>query len=243
MNDAMTPSAAVSSSAARGWCYFGWLCSALVLVMVYCRVAHPELRCWHGIVTHGNPHVRAVALTFDDGPSPLWAPLLADTLERHGARGTFFMVGLQAEVYPEISMRLIRAGHEVGNHSLTHPYPNLTAFSKTRIRREIEDASRILKQLTGKPIRAFRPPGGGINNTVLAEVQREGMQIGWWSANTADAASPSPDGILARLHSSLRPGVVVLMHERENSVAALARFFDRETGAYRFDTYSNVVRE
>ncbi len=203
----------------------------------------PELRFWNGIVTHGNPRVRVVALTFDDGPSPLWAPLLADTLERHGARGTFFMVGQQAEVYPKISLRLIRAGHEVENHSHTHPYPNLTAFSHTRIRKEISDASKVLGQLTGTPVHAFRPPGGGINDTLLAEVKRQGLYIGWWSVNTADAASPSPDGIIARLHSSLRPGAVVLMHERENSVAALERFLDHDHSGYRYETLSNVVRQ
>ena len=241
MSNDVTQSGTVSPFAARWWCYLGWLCSSLVLALLYCRIVHPELRFWNGIVTHGNPHVRAVALTFDDGPSPLWAPLLADSLERHGARGTFFMVGLQAEVYPEISMRLIRAGHEVENHSLTHPYPNLTAFSNTRIRREISVASQILSQLTGAPIRAFRPPGGGLNDALLAEVKREGMQIGWWSANTADAASPPPEGIIARLHSSLRPGAVVLMHERANSVAALERYLDRDHSKYRYDTFSHVV--
>jgi len=224
------------------WCSVVWLCSCFVLVLLYCHIVHPALRFWNGIITHGDPKIPTVAFTFDDGPSPLWAPLLADTLERHGARGTFFLVGFQAEVYPEISKRLIRAGHEVENHSLTHPYPNLTALPETGIRQEIAISSKILRQLTGAPIRAFRPPGGGLNDTVLAEVKREGMHIGWWSANTADATSPSPEGIIALLHKSLRPGAVVLMHERANSVAALERFLDNDRGAYRYETFLNVVR-
>lgn len=227
-----------------GWTFaLGWVVTSLAIAFVYWHVVQPALRCWPGMLTHGDPARHTIALTFDDGPHPLWAPLLADTLERHDARGTFCLVGLEAEVYPEITARLVRGGHQVVSHSMTHPYPNLTAFPPARITHEVRDASQVFTQFTGQPIRDFRPPGGGINAGVIAAVKHEGMHIAWWSANAADSGDLPVKRILARVRMSLRPGVVILLHERENTVAAMERFFTGGHGDYRYQTFSEVTRQ
>jgi peptidoglycan/xylan/chitin deacetylase (PgdA/CDA1 family) len=227
----------------NGFSLLGWLLTSLVVGVGYWWVTRPDLRWWDGVVTHGNPARQAVALTFDDGPHPLWAPLLADTLERHGARGTFFLVGEEALVYPEITTRLARAGHEVGAHSYTHPYPNLTVLPATQVEWEVQASDALLAQFTKHPTAWFRPPGGGINDAVILAVDRHHMRIGWWSYNAADAASPAPATTLYRLTHSLRPGSVVLLHQRENTAAALEQFFAAGGGKeYDCATFSDITR-
>ncbi|HEY3376599.1 MAG TPA: polysaccharide deacetylase family protein [Armatimonadota bacterium] len=221
----------------------GWLLCSLLAIVIYQWVERPDLRCWEGTKTHGSPAVRAVALTFDDGPHPLWAPLLADTLERHDARGTFFLVGVEAQRYPEMTARLVRAGHQVGSHSMTHPYPNLTALPALQIAREVRQASQILQQIVGQPVYDFRPPGGGVNDTLISVLKHDGLRMAWWSENVGDWSSPTPEVTAQRLRHALRPGLVVLMHERENSVAALERFLAvRGREDYTYTTFAAVVR-
>lgn len=221
---------------------FGWLLTSIAVTALYCAVTRPDLHLWQGMVTHGSTAKPAVALTFDDGPDPLWAPLIADTLEQHGARGTFFLVGQEALIYQEITARLVRGGHEIGNHSYTHPYPNLTRFSRGGVAREVQDANNLLRQFTGEPLHWLRPPGGGIDNAIIEAARAQGMKLAWWSYNAADAAEPQPEVTLARLRGQLRPGVVVLLHERDNTVEALARFFAADDRAhYRYTTFSNLT--
>jgi len=225
------------------WALAGWLLSALAVTAVYWAAVRPDLRLWPGMLTHGDPARRAVALTFDDGPHPLWAPLIADTLERHGARGTFFLVGREALVYPEITARLARGGHEIGNHSYTHPYPNLAHLPPKRVQWEVVEANRLLTQFTGVPVTLLRPPGGGMDDAVIQTVRERGMRLAWWSDNAADAASPPPEVTLWRLRHRLRPGSAVLLHQRRHTAFALERFFAEDGGAqYDCTTFSDLIK-
>mgnify|MGYP001451359051 CR=1 FL=1 len=221
----------------------GWLLSALAVTAVYWALARPDLRLWPGMLTHGDPARRAVALTFDDGPHPLWAPLIADTLERHGARGAFFLVAREALVYPEITARLARGGHEIGNHSYTHPYPNLAHLPPEGVQWEVAEANRLLAQFTGARVTLLRPPGGGMDDAVIHTAREQGMRLAWWSDNAADAASPPPEVTLWHLRHRPRPGSVVLLHQRRNTAVALERFFAEGGGAqYDCTTFSDLMK-
>jgi peptidoglycan/xylan/chitin deacetylase (PgdA/CDA1 family) len=218
-----------------------WLIGCVGLTLAYWHAVRPDLRYWPGMRTHGDPARNAVALTFDDGPHPLWTPLLADTLTRAGAKGTFFLVGVEAQKYPELVARLRRAGHEVASHSHTHPYPNLTAYPPDRIAAEIRQSRALLAQLTRDAVPLFRPPGGGVNDAVLAALRDEGMTLAWWSANCADAASPPPAETVARLRAGLRPGAILLLHARGATCAALAHYLATpEARRYTFESFSAV---
>lgn len=232
------------NSQVRGWLFLlGWLVTCVAVIVIYRYIERPDLRFWEGTVTHGNPDVRQVALTFDDGPHPLWAPLLADTLEQHGARGTFCLVGSEAQRYPEITARLAEAGHQIVSHSMTHPYPNLTALPERQIAIEVLSSTKLLSQLTGQPIHDFRPPGGGVNDQLIEVLLAHHLQMDWWSTNVGDWNSPTPKVIAERLHASLRPGLVVLMHERSNSLAALDHFFLIGNQGYTYTTLSTMMRQ
>ena len=98
-----------------------------------------------------------VALTFDDGPHPQDTPAILEILDGAGVRATFFFIGRKARAHPDLVRRAALAGHEVGNHSDTHPWW-FSLAGPGRIRREIEEAGRTLEALTGHPVRFFRPP-------------------------------------------------------------------------------------
>lgn len=220
----------------------GWLLTSLAVVVGYLWVVRPELRDWRGVATHGSAARPAIALTFDDGPHPMWTPLLADSLARHGARGTFFVVGMEAQRYPELVALLARGGHQVASHSLTHPYPNLTRQTPAQLDREVRDSLALLTQLTGQPVHDFRPPGGGVNNALIGELQRRQLRMAWWSFNAADAGQTTPELIVARLRRARRPGQVVLLHQRGPTVAAVERFLARDAGQYNYNTFSSVIQ-
>ena len=99
-----------------------------------------------------------LALTFDDGPNPAWTPRLLDILASHDVRATFFLVGRFAQAEPELVRRIAAAGHLIGNHSWSHP--NLALTATGRIDEELQRTSETLEQITGAPVRYFRPPFG-----------------------------------------------------------------------------------
>jgi peptidoglycan/xylan/chitin deacetylase (PgdA/CDA1 family) len=233
------------SGNARLWAVIGWVLSGALVLGAYAWWVRPDLRLWRGMATHGSPARASVALTFDDGPDPLWAPLLASTLERHGAKGTFFVVGGRAQLFPEITARLVRGGHQVSSHSMTHPYPNLTTLSRAKVDAELAQADAMMRQLGGDR-RAIRPPGGGVNAHVIAAVRARDARIAWWTANAGDAGEeghgPAPDRIAADTAPALRPGAVILMHSRPHTVLALEALLARpEARGYTYETFNAVV--
>ena len=97
-----------------------------------------------------------VALTFDDGPDPQWTPKILDVLKRENAKATFFIIGLQAEKYPAVLQRIFREGHEIGNHTFTHP--DISEISKRYMMVELNLNERLFEAKLGvKPV-LFRPP-------------------------------------------------------------------------------------
>ncbi len=238
-----SPLSPIAPSRAVWLLWVGWLFSSLVVMLAFYVIVRPDLRTWQGMITHGNPQRAAIALTFDDGPNPLWAPLLADTLERHGARGTFFVVGSEAQRYPELVARLARAGHEVGNHSMTHPQsPNLAGLPRTRVEAEVLGAAQVLENITGDPVRDFRPPGGGLNDTVIDILRRHDMRLAWWSYNTSDYTDPNPERTIERLRDHLHPGLIALLHERKATIAAMEGLLSSEDGKrYSYITFTDIA--
>ncbi len=138
-----------------------------------------------------------LALTFDDGPNPAWTPNLLETLARHDVRATFFMLGSRAEAKPALVRQIAAAGHLIGNHSWSHP--NLALSSTSRIEEELSRTSRTIEQITGAPVRFFRPPFGARRPAVLRIAKRLGLTPVLWNAMTSDWEDPSADAIASRL--------------------------------------------
>jgi peptidoglycan/xylan/chitin deacetylase (PgdA/CDA1 family) len=138
-----------------------------------------------------------IALTFDDGPNPACTPRLLDLLAAHNVRATFFMIGSFAHQQPELVRRVLAAGHLIGNHSWSHP--NLAITPAARVNQELTRTRDALQQITGAPIRFFRPPYGARRPHVFKTARLLGMTPVTWNAMTNDWAEPSADAIAARL--------------------------------------------
>lgn len=138
-----------------------------------------------------------LALTFDDGPNPAWTPRLLEILARHDVRATFFLLGSRAQTEPTLVRQIAAAGHLIGNHSWSHP--NLALASASRIKEELSRTSQTLEEITGAPVRFFRPPFGARRPEVLRTARRLGMVPVMWNAMTSDWENPSAEAIAGRL--------------------------------------------
>jgi peptidoglycan/xylan/chitin deacetylase (PgdA/CDA1 family) len=138
-----------------------------------------------------------LALTFDDGPNPAWTPRLLEILASHDVRATFFLVGSHAQAEPELVRRIVAAGHLIGNHSWSHP--NLALTPASRVKEELTRTSQTLEQITGAPVRYFRPPYGARRPAVLRLARSLGMTPVLWNAMTSDWKEPSSEAIAERL--------------------------------------------
>jgi peptidoglycan/xylan/chitin deacetylase (PgdA/CDA1 family) len=170
---------------------------------------------------------KAVALTFDDGPS-IYTPRLLNVLVRLHARATFFVVGQQVKAYPRFVRRELAAGMEVGSHSYSHPYqPPFDRQPHATIFQEIERGRSVLADL-GKPPTLFRPPGGSFSPYVIEAAGSFGERIVLWNVDPTDwRAGTTPNQIVHRVLSAVRPGSIVVLHDGGGDRSATIRALPR----------------
>lgn len=153
-----------------------------------------------------------VWLTIDDGPSNDTLELL-ELLDAAGARATFFVVGERAAARPALVREIVARGHDVGNHSATHPQAWFWALSPARMRAEVARTQQVLEGITGRRPHWFRAVVGMANPFVAAALREHGLARVAWSARGFDAVEGDPARALARIERQLRPGAIVLLHE------------------------------
>jgi peptidoglycan/xylan/chitin deacetylase (PgdA/CDA1 family) len=153
-----------------------------------------------------------VALTFDDGPHPELTPRLLDLLRAEGVRATFYVIGRNVEKYPDIARRIVAEGHEIANHTWSHPaMPSLGAG---RLSQEIRSTSEVIERVTGRRPRNLRPPYGAINDRVRRVVTGEhGMDVIMWSVDPLDWKRPGAAVVAQRLVEGAEPGGILLAHD------------------------------
>jgi peptidoglycan/xylan/chitin deacetylase (PgdA/CDA1 family) len=161
---------------------------------------------WPGSVIFGATLVaprrpEELALTFDDGPNPIWTPRLLDVLAGYGVKATFFLLGSRAQAEPRLVRRIVEEGHLIGNHSWSHP--NLALIAADRIREELTRTSELLEQTIGKQVRYFRPPFGARRPMVFKIARSLGLSPVLWNAMTSDWSEESADRIAAHLGAKI----------------------------------------
>lgn len=155
---------------------------------------------------------QTVALTFDDGPHPVCTPIILDCLRDAGAQATFFVIGQEAQRYPDLTRRIVAEGHALGCHTDTHA--DLSRVGLRTAWRECRLARRRLEELTGVRVRFLRPPWGRMHVTTIPLVLASGMTVALWSQDSLDHRNVAADE-LVRWSAQLRgtPGEILLLHD------------------------------
>lgn len=205
-----------------------------------------------GTTYHVNTHDKSVALTFDDGPSSEWTPKILDELKKAGIKATFFMIGKHVAQYPQIARRVAAEGHEIGNH--TYKHDTLIYYKKGELKKEIEAAEEIIKQVTGQAPRYFRPPKAWLTKREKKKIKEMGYEIVLWSLNSKDWVTFDDKYIIKFLLRHIQPGDIILFHDaggvfgtengdRHETVKTIPRLVEklREKG-FRFVTISELSK-
>src|ERR1041384_839643 len=203
------------------------------------------------------PH--KIALTFDDGPDPQYTPKILDELKKAGAPATFFVVGLSGELHPDLLKRELAEGHEIGNHTFTHP--NLAAISETQFRLELRATQVLFESILGRRTVLFRPPFAEDAEPVtpdevqpLEVVNNLGYVTVGMLIDPKDWQRPSPESIVNATLKAAQNGIgrqhtpanVVLLHDsggdRSNTIEALPKLIEalRQNG-FQLVTVSELM--
>jgi len=156
---------------------------------------------------------REVWLTIDDGPDPATTPRMLDLLEAHGARATFFLIGTRAERHPDLVAGILRRGHTIGNHTLTHPCFSFWWASGRRTADEIDACAAVLRRAGAAPPPWFRPPAGLKGLALHPQLAARALPLVLWSVRSLDTLPFRAQTVVARLARQIRPGAIVLLHE------------------------------
>lgn len=154
---------------------------------------------------------RSLALTFDDGPTPITADFL-DLLKEYDAQATFFCIGKQIEKYPIIFQRILNEGHRVGNHTMQHSKA-FGFLNADQVVQEISDFDKELYNHVPLQTKLFRPPFGITNPAVARAVKQTRHQVIGWNNRSLDTVLDDEDKIFQRVRNKLKPGDIVLFHD------------------------------
>ncbi|GEM_PF-1397069 len=220
-------------------------------------IGKPDLPAWRfvdkqalasklgwGEVVRGNASEKIIALTFDAGAGIASVDSILEELNEHGITSTFFLTGQFAEKYPEIVKRIAAFGHELGNHSYSHP--NFVESGVGKLARELEKTESIVQGLTGistKPY--FRFPYGARNKELISQVNELGYLSVYWTIDSLDWMSQeTPDSIRARVVSKASPGAVVLMHcnSPQQKEALPPIISELKSEGYKFVTLTEALK-
>jgi peptidoglycan/xylan/chitin deacetylase (PgdA/CDA1 family) len=183
-----------------------------------------------------------ICLTFDDGPHPRTCTAILDVLRREHVPATFFVVGTRSREHPELLRRMLREGHEIGNHTWDHQ--RLTTLEPDEVRWELRGLHDLIVRCTGIWPTLCRPPGGTYDARVLEICRDEGYRVCLWSVNAGDwITGKTADQIAERVIDRVRPGAIVLLHdEKPATPEALPWIIHalRERG-YQFLTVSEML--
>ncbi len=203
-----------------------------------------------GITKKGQVPNR-IAITFDDGPDPVYTPRLLDVLKKHNVKATFFLVGEKAERYPEIVKRIHDEGHLIGLHNYKHV--SNWFIPPSTLRKHLKRSQDIIYSITGEKPVYYRPPWGSFN--AFTHMASAGYQVIMWTSIPGDwKENVGVDTLLKRLVAARKSGAIITLHDSgttfgadehapKNTIEALDRFLTLEDSkAYSYTTVNDVLK-
>ena len=166
---------------------------------------------------------KAIALTIDDGPDPVYTPQVLRVLRQYRVTATFSMIGLNVAAYPNLARAVAEEGHHIANHTWTHS--DLVRMPVHRVHTELTRASQAIHSATGVHPQLFRAPYGAWSATVIRQCERMRMVPLDWSVDPRDWARPGVRSIVRNIMHNTQPGSIILEHDgggnRSETVEAL----------------------
>jgi len=205
---------------------FTWLITVLTLVAVSLSMTYdslPKSISVFGLIDRLVPIYRVetnekkVAISFDAAWGSDITPKLLEILKKHNIKTTFFLVKFWVDKYPEMTKRIVQEGHELGNHSATHP--RMGSLSKNQIIEELNRTRDKIKELTGQETVLFRPPFGDYSNTLISTANELGYYVIQWDVDSLDWKDLSANAIYDRVIKQVKPGSIVLFHNNGKHTA------------------------
>lgn len=159
-------------------------------------------------------------ITFDDGPTPEVTEFVLNLLDKHQAKASFFCIGKNVRQHPDIINRIIKDGHTIGNHTYNHY--NCYQHSLEQYLENIKSTAELLKEVSSKAKKLFRPPYGRISSKVTRALQKQGYEIIMWDVLSADFdLNTSADQCIKNVISNVKPGSIVVFHDSVKSYPVL----------------------
>lgn len=183
---------------------------------------------------------KKIALTFDDGPHPEYTPMLLDGLKEREVSAAFFLMGKNAEKYPEIVERMHKEGHTIGNHSYSHV--QLSSLEDLEACKEITKANKVVESITGKEPDYIRPPFGSWNPDLDCITN---MIVVLWDVDPLDWKCQNTDLIVKRVVSKVKEDDIILLHDSyKTTVEATFQIIDTlEKEGYEFVALDEIILE
>jgi len=189
-----------------------------------------------------NVEGTAIALTFDDGPHPKNTTRLLDMLKERGLKATFYVIGQNVVQYPEIMQRIVAEGHEIGNHSYTHPA--LSKCSAAKLTEEITKTNDAIVQSCGVTPTTIRPPYGATNASVTKRLNDEfGLTVVMWSVDPQDWKIRKASHVSNHILQNTKSGSIVLAHDiHPTTIDAMPAVLDGLLSkGHKFVTVSELI--
>jgi peptidoglycan-N-acetylglucosamine deacetylase len=169
------------------------------------------------VIWEVNTKEKLVALTFDDGPHPVFTPQILDILSKHNAKATFFVAGNKVIRFPDILKQEVKEGHEIANHTYNHIYGY--KITSAKLTTELEETDKIIQKFTGFKPSLYRPVGGIYNDMIIKTAIKNGKEVVLWSwdQDSRDWANPPSNQICNYITKGVKPGNIILFHDWHGS--------------------------
>ena len=183
------------------------------MIYVHQKITIPQKRATinkeKSFYMQGPPTLK-IALTFDDGPDPIYTPQVLDVLEEYDVPATFFLLGERVEKYPNITRRIINEGHTIGNHSWSHP--DLTTLNDRQLSKEIFNTEQKIEETVNKETALLRPPYGFVSSQLITKLKRMDYKVIHWSLDSLDWQAKKKEEVLNKTIPYLNRGAIILFH-------------------------------
>lgn len=222
----------------------------VILIILALGIFSPRNQLFGRSYWHKNTHKKIIALTFDDGPNEPYTSETLDILNQYNIKATFFVIGQNAEYYPQVIKNIYNSGNVVASHSYSH-LDNLPLEEKGTIDEEIDKNQNTIYQAIGKYPHLFRPPHGYKSPILLGELKKKELIPIEWSDMTSDWKQPGVKKIVADIVKKARPGGIIVLHDgdktnhnssRIQETEALPQIIDKlEEKGYKFVTVPELL--